>query len=97
MTNPSSRKMSQKSQGMGDESTSTSVSATCSSQWSRGLVRDRPREAPAGRIFYNASAPRGGPHERSRQVDDDGQGRRLSSQAESRDAGLRLAAAAAAN
>jgi len=63
----------------------------------RNLARRSREAALQGCIFYNASAVQGGPHGRSRQVDDDGQGRRLSSQAESRDAGLRLAAAAAAN
>ena len=79
---------------MGDESTEKSVSATFLAAGGRELDR----------IFYNAGAfaksqrsYKGGPHGRSRQVDVDGQGRRLSSQAESRDAGLCVAAAAAAN
>jgi hypothetical protein len=46
--------------------------------------------------LYNAEELHGGPHERSRQIDVDGQSRRLSGKAESRDAGLCFAATAAA-
>src|SRR4029453_14723238 len=77
MTNPSNRKMSQKSQGMRDETTRASVSAT------QGATC-------IGRPFMAASSImpvhfEGGPHGRSREAHVDGQGRGLSSQAESRD------------